>query len=60
MTRADRRDRAGERAYHIGPARDVPIFEGLPVELVGAERADYVVCSGLFDDTVETPQDYAP
>ncbi len=22
------------------------------------ERADYVVCSGLFDDTRETPQDY--
>ena len=60
VTRAIIASRAGERAYHIGPARDVPMFEGLPVELVGVESADYVVCSGLFDDTVESPQDYAP
>ena len=26
--------------------------------MVPLESADYAVCSGLFDDTVETPQDY--
>jgi HAD superfamily hydrolase (TIGR01459 family) len=50
--------RAGQSAFHIGPARDVPIFDGLDTKLVPLERADYVVCSGLYDDTVETPQDY--
>ena len=41
----------------MGPARDVPIFDGL-APLVPLASADYVVCSGLFDDTTETPQDY--
>jgi HAD superfamily hydrolase (TIGR01459 family) len=36
------------------------MFEGLAVEPVTIERADFVLCSGLFDDTTETPQDYQP
>ncbi len=51
--------RAGQHVFHIGPARDVPIFDGLDAPLTSVEHADYVVCSGLFDDTVETPHDYA-
>jgi HAD superfamily hydrolase (TIGR01459 family) len=51
--------RAGERVFHIGPARDLPMFEGLDARVAPVESADYVVCSGLYDDTVETPQDYA-
>jgi HAD superfamily hydrolase (TIGR01459 family) len=50
--------RAGLRVFHIGPARDLPIFDGLDAPLAPLESADYVVCSGLTDDTVETPQDY--
>src|SRR6202040_385823 len=50
--------RAGERVFHIGPPRDLPIFEGLDAPVAPLESADYAVCSGLFDDTVETPQDY--
>jgi len=50
--------RAGERVFHIGPERDLPIFDGLDAPLAPIDAADYVVCSGLFDDTVETPQDY--
>jgi HAD superfamily hydrolase (TIGR01459 family) len=52
--------RAGERVFHIGPERDLPMFEGLDAPITELERADYAVCSGLFDDTVETPQDYQP
>ena len=37
----------------------MPIFEGLDVELAAPEHADLVVCSGLFDDDIETPDDYA-
>src|ERR671931_1079658 len=58
VTRALVAERAGERVFHVGPERDLPIFEGLKVELVPIERADFVVCSGLYDDTRETPQDY--
>jgi HAD superfamily hydrolase (TIGR01459 family) len=50
--------RGGQKAFHVGPARDVPIFDGLDVSVVPLESADFVVCSGLFDDTKETPQDY--
>jgi HAD superfamily hydrolase (TIGR01459 family) len=34
------------------------MFEGLDARVSPLESADYAVCSGLYDDTVETPQDY--
>jgi HAD superfamily hydrolase (TIGR01459 family) len=50
----------GRAIMHIGPERDQGLFAGLDVQLSPAEAADGVVCSGLFDDTRETPGDYAP
>jgi HAD superfamily hydrolase (TIGR01459 family) len=50
--------RLSERVFHLGPERDRSIFTGLDVTFAPAETADYVVCSGLFDDTSETPDDY--
>jgi HAD superfamily hydrolase (TIGR01459 family) len=50
--------RRGQRVFHLGPQRDVPIFAGLDVAFTPLDAADYVVCSGLFDDTVETPETY--
>jgi HAD superfamily hydrolase (TIGR01459 family) len=58
VTRAIIAARAGQRAFHVGPQRDVPMFAGLDTPLAPVESADYVVCSGLYDDTTETPQDY--
>ena len=58
VTRSLIEERAGARVAHVGPDRDIPIFDGLDVEVVPIEKADYVVCSGLFDDTVEKPDDY--
>ena len=58
VTRALIAARAGQRVFHIGPERDLPIFDGLDARVAPLEHADYVVCSGLYDDTVETPQDY--
>ena len=43
---------------HIGPDRDLPLFEGLAVERTTAERAEMILCSGLYDDTRETAEDY--
>lgn len=50
--------RRGQRVFSIGPERDLPTFAELGVEFASAERADYVVCTGLFDDDSETPEDY--
>ena len=58
VTRAVIKERPGRSVFHLGPPRDLPIYEGLDVALKDAESADYVVCSGLFDDTKETPEDY--
>lgn len=44
--------------FYLGPPRDNPLFEGLNVELVPPEEADVVLCTGLFDDETETPDDY--
>jgi HAD superfamily hydrolase (TIGR01459 family) len=50
---------AGRAVLHIGPERDLPIFAGMDVERVKSDQADVVVCTGLFDDERETPDDYA-
>jgi HAD superfamily hydrolase (TIGR01459 family) len=48
----------GAPVFHLGPARDKGLFEGLSVRFSDAEAAGVVVCTGLFDDTRETPEDY--
>ncbi len=58
VTRGVVMERTGQRVFHLGPERDKPIFEGLDVRFAPAEEADYAVCSGLFDDETETPEDY--
>lgn len=51
-------ERAGQAVHHIGPQRDLALFEGLDVRLVAPGEAQVVVCTGLFDDETETPDDY--
>ncbi len=58
VTRMLMSGQGGGRVFHLGPERDLPLFEGLDVTLVPLEEAASVVCTGLFDDTVETPDDY--
>jgi HAD superfamily hydrolase (TIGR01459 family) len=50
--------RSGQRVFHLGPPRDASIFTGLDVTFAPVQTADYVVCSGLFDDLHETPENY--
>lgn len=47
------------KVFHLGPERDEAIYAGLDVELVEEFEAATVVCTGLFDDDTETPEDYA-
>jgi HAD superfamily hydrolase (TIGR01459 family) len=58
VTRAVMAARPGKNVFHIGPERDLPIFDGLGLTFVPLEQADYVVCTGLRDDTVETAEHY--
>jgi len=58
VTRAMVAKRAGENVYLIGPERDHTIFTGLDAPFSSAEDAKYIICTGLFDDEVETPDDY--
>lgn len=43
---------------HLGPDRDRNVYEGLNIELVDAARARLVLCTGFYNDEVETPDDY--
>ena len=44
--------------HHVGPDRDLPLFEGLDVDRVPLDRARAIVCTGPFDDNSEGPDDY--
>jgi HAD superfamily hydrolase (TIGR01459 family) len=57
-------ERGAAPVHHIGPQRDLALLEaaaeaGARPVLVGVEEASYVLCTGLFDDRTETPDDYA-
>jgi HAD superfamily hydrolase (TIGR01459 family) len=58
VTRSVIQSRPGQSLYHLGPARDKPIFTGLDVTFAPLKSADYVVCSGLENDEQETAEDY--
>lgn len=53
----------GRRVYHIGPERDMPFFSdedgnAYDIERVPLDEAEGIICTGLFDDRTETPEDY--
>ena len=58
VTRAVIATRPGQSMFHLGPERDRSIFSGLDLRFAPLEEADYVICTGLENDEVETPEDY--
>jgi HAD superfamily hydrolase (TIGR01450 family) len=51
---------AGPRkVFHLGPDRDLGLYDGLDIDIVEEFEANSVVCTGLVDDEIETPDDYA-
>jgi HAD superfamily hydrolase (TIGR01459 family) len=48
----------GERMFWVGPERDNSIYRGLDPLLAPLEEADYIVCTGLFDDETESAENY--
>lgn len=47
-----------KKVFLLGPERDMPLLEGLNVEIATETEAQAVVCTGFFDDETETPEDY--
>lgn len=60
VTCAEIAARPGTPVLHVGPERDHALFTGYDAPRVDVEAADYAVCSGLYDDDHETPDDYRP
>jgi HAD superfamily hydrolase (TIGR01459 family) len=58
-TRAELAKRGPGPAWAVGPARDAPLYDGLGLEFSETpEQAAFISCTGLFDDEVETPEDF--
>ena len=57
-TQAFLREQGISKVVHIGPERDLTLFDGLGIERVDPADAELVVCTGLYDDTTESPEDY--
>jgi len=47
------------KIFHIGSDDHFSLYDGLDVDLVEEFEASGVVCTGLFDDEVDKPEDYA-
>ena len=47
-----------KKIYFIGAERDLPLLDGLGVQMVSSEEAEIIVCAGFFDDETETAEDY--
>ncbi len=60
LTRLAIQERIDRIVHHIGPPRDMPIYDGLDVRFGSIEEADYVVCTGFDNDEEETVEDYRP
>jgi len=49
---------SGGKVFFLGPERDAPLREGLAVEWSGIHDADAVLCTGLYNDKTDHPEDY--
>jgi len=47
-----------QSVFWLGPERDNSIYRGLDPVFAPLESANYIVCTGPFDDETETPEDY--
>jgi HAD superfamily hydrolase (TIGR01459 family) len=51
-------DHPGRKIFWVGPERDSSIHRGLDAVMAPLEQADYIICTGLFDDETESAEDY--
>ena len=50
----------GQNCYHIGPDRDLKIFDGVGVNRVSFDESDFIFITGLFNDEEEDENTYLP
>src|ERR1700704_703632 len=60
LTRHFVADHPGQKMFGIGPERDSSIHRGLDPVIAPLEAADYIICTGLFDDETESAEAYPP
>ncbi len=60
LTRHFVADHPGKKLYWVGPERDGSIHRGLDAVVSDLDGADYIICTGLFDDETESADDYRP
>src|SRR5580700_7990373 len=58
LTRHFVADHPGRKMFWIGAERHNSVHRGLDPVLAPLEEADYIVCTGLFDEEIESPEDY--
>ncbi|MDA9467656.1 TIGR01459 family HAD-type hydrolase [Bradyrhizobium sp. CCBAU 53415] len=58
LTRLYVAEHPGRKMFWLGPERDSSIYRGLDAVTAPLEEADYIVCTGLYDDETETAEDY--
>src|SRR3954466_789814 len=58
LTRLFVAEHPGKKVFWLGPERDNSIYRGLDPVISPLEEADYIVCTGLFDDETESAEDY--
>jgi HAD superfamily hydrolase (TIGR01459 family) len=58
LTRRFVADHPGQKMFLLGPERDSSIYRGLDTVSAPLEQADYIVCTGLFDDETESAENY--
>jgi HAD superfamily hydrolase (TIGR01459 family) len=58
LTRSFVAERNGQSMFWLGPERDNSIYRGLDAVFAPLESADYIVCTGPFDDETESAEDY--
>jgi len=50
----------GSSCYHIGPDRDLKVFDGVNVKRVEFDSADFIFVTGLNNDETENDESYLP
>jgi len=48
----------GKKLFWVGPERDSSIHRGLDPMIAPLDEADFIICTGLFDDETESAEDY--
>ena len=50
----------GPRCFHLGPVRDHLLFDDMDINLQSdpKDEADFIICTGPWDDETETAEDY--